>query len=277
LSWTVPEAGKLPGTYYYRAKTVTSSRDSSWSNVQSVRVYPLFVGLKVRYDGMGYIRGLEYYDIGWHETIALDALSDADTVRAQFHGWYDPNPLGFEESFVTSYYSVTSGDWKSSNVPDDPSWKWGASWKLAYESAFTNGSTVQIGGQNFTVSGPKSGTTTYGKSIAYWEFMNQDQFLIYENGDAKQYVRPGEAILRYDAGASRLQVYSNVTRHFYYQGEDIGESVQYVINLTAANSLPGSPGVVMGAESVDAMSGDASPTYQLIPTPTLTRQPMLNP
>ena len=38
LSWTVPDPGKTPGTYYYRAKGRNSWGDSSWSNVQSTVV-----------------------------------------------------------------------------------------------------------------------------------------------------------------------------------------------------------------------------------------------
>ena len=38
LSWTVPDPGKTPGTYYYRVKGRNSWGDSSWSNVQSTVV-----------------------------------------------------------------------------------------------------------------------------------------------------------------------------------------------------------------------------------------------
>jgi hypothetical protein len=243
LFWAVPPEGKLPGTYYYRARVISASGESPWSSVRSVQIYPLFVGLKARYDGMGSVRGRNNYDIGWYETIALDALSGIDSVQAQTHAWYDPNPHGFEESYKTSYFSVNTGDLKSSTAQSDPAWKWEYPWKLTYGAAFTDGSTVQIDGQYFTVRGPKSGTTSYGRSIAYWEFVNQDPFLIYDSGDVKQVIRPGEVILHYDAGASRLLIYNDITRHIYYQGEDIGESVQYVAHLTAANSLPGSPPV----------------------------------
>jgi hypothetical protein len=63
----------------------------------------------------------------------------------------------------------------------------------------------------------------------------------------KQYINAGEAILRYDAGGSGLEIYDNITRHTYYQGDDIGYTVQYISNLTAATSLPGSPPVEFGS------------------------------
>jgi hypothetical protein len=247
LSWQVPAGGKLPGVYYFRVKTKNNYGESDWSEVQSIRVYPLFVGLQVRYDGMGYYRGSESDNIGWHETISLDALTDVDTIQAQFHDWYDPNPFDIEDSTVTSFYSVTTGQWLASNVPEDPSWKWGYSWKRAYDSTFKNGDTVTIDGQKFTVTGPHAGYTTYGKAINYWEFVNQNKFLYWDGGgDWKQYVHPGEATLRYDAGASGLLIYDNVKRHYYYQGDDFGDTIQYISNLTAANSLPGSPPVEFG-------------------------------
>jgi hypothetical protein len=248
LSWETPTGSKVPGTYYFRVKTSTQYGESAWSEVQSVRIYPLFIGLQVRYDGMGYYRGSESDDIGFHETIALDALTDADTIQAQFHAWYDPNPFDIEDGVETDYYSVTTGQWLASNATEDPSWKWGYSWKLAYNSTFANGSTVTIDGQKFTVTGSHTGYTTYGKAISYLEFVNQNKFLYWDNGgDWKQYVHAGEATLRYDAGTSGLLIYDNVRRHYYYQGDDFGDTIQYISNLTAANSLPGSPPVEFGA------------------------------
>jgi uncharacterized repeat protein (TIGR01451 family) len=38
LSWTVPQPGQMPGTYYYRVKARNACGDSRWSNVQSVSV-----------------------------------------------------------------------------------------------------------------------------------------------------------------------------------------------------------------------------------------------
>jgi hypothetical protein len=248
FSWQTSAGSKFPGVYYFRVKTKNNYGESAWSEVQSIRIYPLFVGLKVRYDGMGYIRGIDYYDIGWHETISLDSLTDSDTIQAQFHDWYDPDPLEFGGDYETDYYRVTTGEWLASNVPADPDWKWGASWKLAYDATFVNDSTIQIGGQKFTVKGPIAGTTSYGKPISFWEFVNQNKILYYDDGgDWKQYINPGQAIVRYDAGGSGLLIYRNITRRFYYQGDDIGETVQYIMNLTAASSLPGSPPVEFGS------------------------------
>ena len=103
LSWEAPAGSKYPGVYYFRVKTRTDDGESAWSDVQSIRIYPLFVGLQVRYDGMGYYRGSELDDIGFHETISLDALTDADTIQAQFHAWYNPNPFDLEESTETVF------------------------------------------------------------------------------------------------------------------------------------------------------------------------------
>ena len=57
LSWTVPSPGKTPADYHYRVRALNSWGDSPWSNVRVVTIYPLFVGLQLRWDGNGYIRG----------------------------------------------------------------------------------------------------------------------------------------------------------------------------------------------------------------------------
>jgi hypothetical protein len=94
--------------------------------------------------------------------------------------------------------------------------------------------------------------------FANWEFVNQGKILCYDDGsDWKQYINAEEAILRYDAGGSGLEIYANITRHLYYQGDDIGDSIQYISNLTAASSLPGSPPVEFGLSSQSILS--ASP------------------
>lgn len=241
LNWTVPVPGKLPGTYYYRAKAAYAYGESTWSETRSVTIFPLFVGLKLRWDGVGYIRGSEYYEVGTHDERVLDIITEPDTVRANNHYWYAPNPQGWEDDYWYSYYSVTTGLWKGSSTPGDPAWKWGYSLILGYYSQFVNGETVTIDGQNFTVTGPHSGVTVWGRSIQYWKFVNQNNILYWDGGgDWKQYVHPGDVVLHYDAGNSRLLLFSSILRHYYYQGAVTSDTVQYVDNLTSSNSLPNS-------------------------------------
>jgi len=262
LTWAVPDTGKLPATYYYRAKATGATGESGWSDTQSVTIYPLFVGLSVRWDGAGYVRGYYYYDIGWHGERVLDMLTEPDTIRSNNHNWYDPDPLGFGPEYYYSYYSVTTGQWKASSIPGDPSWKWGYSWKLDYDSQFTNGENVTINGQKFTVTGPHAGYTTWGKTIWYWEFVNQDKFLIWDGGgDWKQYVHAGDAILRYDAGNSLLLIYDNILRRYYYQGGLTSDTVQYIINLTSANSIPDSPQIETSIEVQEESQAPIPPQY----------------
>ena len=64
--YTIPN--RTPGTYYYRVASVNAYGQGPWSNVQSVTIYPLFVGLQVRWDGAGYIRANASYDVGSHES-----------------------------------------------------------------------------------------------------------------------------------------------------------------------------------------------------------------
>lgn len=247
LSWTTPAQGKTPASYFYRLKARNSWGASSWSNIQTVTIYPLFVGLKLRWDGAGYIRGSEYYDVGTHWENNLDILTDPDTIRSSNRQWYDPNPEGWATDTWFSYYSISTGQWKSSSVPDDPSWKWGYSHLLGYTSQFSNGQIVTIDGQAFTVSGPYSGYTAFGKAVQYWQFVNNDKFLYWDGGgDWKQYCHPGDVTLRYDAGNSRLELYSSIMRRDYYQGNLTSDTVQYIENLTYANFFPGVTTSAMG-------------------------------
>lgn len=247
FSWEVQTPGKLPGYYFYRVKTINQYGESNWSEIQGVRIYPLYVGLRVRWDGSGFIRGELSYDIGSHQTKFFSSLIDADTIRCDNRNWYYPNPLDFESESYTTYFSVTTGEFRSSSSIDDPSWKWGAPWRLSYEAAYQNDTKVKIGGQDFTVTGPHSGYTSFGTPIQYWEFINQDRILMYDDGEGyKQYVDEGDARLRYDAGESRLQIFEDIKRQIYIDGDRIDLTVQYIDVLSAATSLPGSPPVVLG-------------------------------
>lgn len=254
LTWTVPTEGKLPRTYYYRVKAKNAYNESTWSETQSITIYPLYVGLKVRWDGKGYLYVLGDYDEpGTHETVHCDALTDSDTIRCKFSFWYDPNPIGWEAEYWNVYYSVQTGAFKSTDAIEDPIVKWGYSWKLAYGSWFNNGDTVHIGGEEFTVTGPIAGYTIYGQSISYWEFVNQETFTVQDDGEGiTSSVHPGDVVLRYDAGSSALLIYDSVKRSFYYEGEYLGYA-HYISNLTAASSLPGSPPVLLTNQVYSAL------------------------
>jgi hypothetical protein len=261
LSWLVPSPGKYPGTYYYRVQGYDYFGLGDWSAPSSVTIYPLFVGLNLRWDGNGYIRGDDYYDIGAHETFIFDALTEPDTIRYNGHQWYNPDPIGFEDEFWITYYSVSTGDWKGSTAPDDPDWKWSPYWFLPYNLKLSNNITVRVDNQPFTVTGPHTGVTSWGRTIQYWQFVNQQKFLIYDDGaGAKQYVNKGEAILRFDAGSSRLRLYDDIKRYLYVQGYTF--TVQYIMTLTQATSIPGSPALVKLPQSGSGDQIDPTPMSQ---------------
>ncbi|MBN1813549.1 MAG: hypothetical protein JXA14_17050 [Anaerolineae bacterium] len=104
FTWTVPSPGKTPATYYYRVKARSQWGDSAWSDSQYVTIYPMFVGLALRWDGEGYIRGDDYYNVGTHHTRNFTDLTAPDTIRAHSFQWYDPNPQGWES---TEYDNLT--------------------------------------------------------------------------------------------------------------------------------------------------------------------------
>ncbi len=243
-SWSTGSDGKLPGTYYYRVRTLDSWDLSEWSEARSITVYPIYVGLRIRWDSTGYLRGTTYANIGAHERLAIDQMVDTDTVRGNWIFWYDPNPYDYPSDEGFSYYQVSTGNYLSSSSTGDPSWKWGYPWILPYDMGFADGGSVSIGEAPFRVHGPYWGTTSYGRPIRYWEFVNTDKILMRDTGgDLTQWVLPGDAVLRYDADATGLLIYESVKRIFYYKDQATSDSVQYIGLLTAATSLPGSPPV----------------------------------
>jgi len=199
---------------------------------------PLFVGMTARWDGTGHGRGSEYWEAGSHLTRHLDTMTDADTIRSSNHLWYSPNPFGWPDETWYSYYSISTLEFKASSLPPDPSWKWGKYWILPYGVSLSNGATVLIDGQPFIVSGPYDGYTAFGKPVRYWELVNRDKFLFWDGGDWQQYVHPSDITLRYDAGSTRLLLYSDVLRHYYYCGEPTSDTVQWIEVLTSTNAWP---------------------------------------
>jgi len=174
---------------------------------------------------------------GTHETRELNGLTDADTIRSHNVYWYDPTQNWASETW-DDYYSISTGYFKSSSVPDDPSWKWGEPWRLPYDWSFGNGQTVTIGDQAFLVSGPYSGYTAFGKAVQYWKLINRDKFLYWDSGgNWKQYVHLGYNLVVRRCSA-RLELYSNILRRYYYRGTLTSYTVQYIENLTSSNSFP---------------------------------------
>ncbi len=206
---------------------------------------PLAVGYQFRWDGNGYIRGSLAYNVGVHTTANFDTMADGDTIRARWSLWYDPNPWAFPSETWDSYYSLSTGYLKSTTSVVDPAWKWGFPLILPFDWRWQNGQTVSIDGQAFVVSGPFP-NYVLGQAIQCWKLTNRDKFLYGDWGDTKQYVNPGDVILEYDAGPSRLNTRSDILRREYYKGNLTQDTVQYIEQLTAASSF--------SAASVTALS-----------------------
>jgi hypothetical protein len=199
---------------------------------------PLFVGLHARWDGEGYIRGDEHYNTGVHIQRDAIEMTDEDVIRIYGRQWYDPNPEAWESETWNEYYSVSTGYRVAASIEADPDWKWGHPWVLPYFWGFEDGLVGPIGGQPFRVSGPYAGYTAFGKRVTYWQFVNTTEFVYWDaGGDWQQRVHPGDITLRYDAGKTRLLLYSNVLRRDYYKAKLMPGTVQYVISLTATNAF----------------------------------------
>ena len=129
-------------------------------------------------------------------TMVFSRMVDADIAEFENRYWYDPNPLGWESEEWFSYYSVGTGDFKSSSSPGDPAFKWGHYKILPYRFSFQDGAIAEIDGQEFRVSGPFQGFGAFGQRITYWRLVNRHKFLYADGGDDwKQYIHPPDGIL----------------------------------------------------------------------------------
>ena len=237
-NWAVPNEGKTPSTYYYRVKAQYNNLESNYSDTQSITIYPLYVGLSLKWAGSGYIRGSEYHNIGYHQDTTVTGLTSGSIGNVHNSAWYDPNPLYIDPDIWDSFYDLVTGEFKSSSSPADPSRKWGEPWFLPYDFSLSDGQISYIDGIEFLATGPHQGVTAFGIPYSYWEMTNQQEFLFWDGGgDWTQRVSAGHIILRYDAGISRLQTYSDVKRSDFFQGNPTNDTVQYVTQLTAASSF----------------------------------------
>jgi hypothetical protein len=199
---------------------------------------PLYLDFYAHWDGVGYLRLDVYETVGTHITRYLDEI-DGNVGRVFNLHWYDPDPYGWGSSDWYEYHSMSSGEYLSSSGSSDPAWKWGYSWIVPYGVQFHNGQVVTIDAQEFTVSGPHSGYTTFGQPVDYWQLVNNKRFLFWDGGgEWKQYVLPGDAKLHYDAGRTRLLIKSDVRRFYYQNGSKTSYNIQYIENLTEADSFP---------------------------------------
>jgi hypothetical protein len=233
--------GQPPCSYFYRVRANNAGGSSDWSDAQSINIYPLHVGLNLRWDGTTQLYVGYTESIGTHQTINFDKMMDADKIRSAWQFWYDPNPENWEGGNGYDYYSISTGEYISTTASEsDPSVKWGYSWRLAYGASFTDSQTVNIDGQPFTVHGPISGQTGIG-TINYWEFTNQSDIVHLDDGEGMTFViHPGNAKLRYDAGPYGLEIYSDITDSVYYYGIDWGYTVRSTESLTGMSFSPAS-------------------------------------
>ena len=204
---------------------------------------PLFVGLQLEWTGSGYGRGSHtnpLWDAAYRLTRDLDMMTDSDTIRSSNYETYTLNPSGWPDDSWYSYYSVSSLQFRSSSAAPNPDWKWDYwDWILPRSAMLSNGAIYMVSGQPFIVSGPFDKYTAFGRAVRYWRLANQNKFLLWDNGgDWTIYAHPNEIILQYDAGETRLLLYYNELRHYYYQGNLVDDTVQWIDDLTATNAWP---------------------------------------
>jgi hypothetical protein len=237
-AWTVPSPGHTPGAYHYRLRATNDWGHSAWSARQTITVPPLFVGLRLRWDGEGYIRYDTPFDVGHHRERIVETLVAEDNVRIRAYNWYDPNPDNWNDSTWTSNYNPTTCDFLASTRDRSSNWKFADPWIMPTSWHPFRTQSFPIDGHPFIVTGPHQGYTAFGKQVEYWKMTNRESILFWDaSGAHQQYLHPGDLILHYDTGPSRLMLYRNVTRSVYEDGRYLG-TIQYITQLTAANTFP---------------------------------------
>lgn len=212
----------------------------------------LHVGLRLRWDGSGYIFFDGYsWRPGTHLTRAVDSQVDGDTVEISGRQWYSPNPLGFDEESWICHYNTVSNRAEYCSGEDDPAWKWGYWWILPSDIVPVGGERITVDGQVFDVSGPHTMQTGYGEAT-YWRLRNRSRFLFYsDGGEWTQHVEAGDANLYYEVGSGML-IYNNIKRTYYKNGESTSNYVQYE-ELISQRSGRGSVSI----EGANAATSDA--------------------
>lgn len=203
------------------------------------RPSPLFVGFSAQWDGLGFIDFDNSYEAGIHRQRYADGMTDQDTLRVIGREWYDPNPFDIDSDEWASFYSITTGDLRSTSRIVNPNWKWSWPWFLPLAWQLWDGIAIDMNGATFLVSGPINGYTTFGQRVQYWELTNPNTVLVWADDHGHdQRAHPGDIVLRYDAGASRLWLYSDIMRRGYEDNELTNDTVHYIQQLTQTNAIP---------------------------------------
>lgn len=214
----------------------------------------LFLGQEMVWDGEGYITLDTYQVVGTHTRRNLDTITAPDIVRSNNHSWYSPNPNGWEDDYWYSYYRLSTGEFLSSSAISDPMWKFAYPWVMPAGWMPQSGEALEIDGEPFSVTGPIDGVTAFGKPIRYWRMENNETILyLDDNSGWNQQVRPGDMELHFDAGESRLLLFSDVLRSVYHNGSTTAYSIRYISMLTGSNAFrigrKASPISVQGEET----------------------------
>lgn len=197
-----------------------------------------FVGFHARWDGEHHIRDTEHTRIGVHLIRDATGLADIDTIILENRLRYEPNPLEWEEREWVEHLTLSTGETVWNSAPPDPSWKWENPWLMPSNWSFENNQSVDIGGQQFRVTGPHISVTSFGFSVNYWKLSNENEFLFWDDGGSwTQMVHSGEIDLWYDID-TRLMLHRDITRILYYEDKETSFTVQNFINLSSSNVFP---------------------------------------
>lgn len=230
---------RIPGSYYYRVRGNAGLAAGPWSHPHSLTIHPLFVGLKLAWQGVGTVTEQgRSADVGYFWEEAIDSAEGNGLGSSQGKQWFAPNPQQWPAENWSSRYDLTTGAFVDTTLAPDPGAKWGSPWILPYSLSLGGLKAVYVDGQVFTVSGPFETATLLGKSLSYWRLVNRDRFLYWEDSQGEaQYVHSGDVELWFEAGRTGLLLRQSIVRHIYRGGAATGDSIRYSLNLVSANAF----------------------------------------
>ncbi len=234
-AWVVPSPGKTPATYYYRVKAKNAWGESSASEAQAIRIYPLFVG-RVAQWSEAYSWKDEPPDVVLNSVSRVEELATADTVRERIRSWCERG-CDFGETIEDRLHSLTTGHSK-------PDGRYSAMklHHIPYDLELRNGHDISLSDLVLSVSGPHSRRLSFNQTVRSWRLTNRHKFYNgYASEQMEWYVHPGDAELWFDAGDTQLLLYQDVTSTLYHNGKRRSETVRMTVNLISSNAYPEMP------------------------------------
>ncbi len=234
--WEVTD--QAPGTYYYRVRAWAGINVGGWSAPQSVQIYPLYVGLRLRWEGTGTVRhpngAVEPIGYRWEQRFSQAVAGTV--VRTVGRQWFEPNPRNWPGQEWTEDYDVADGRLVATSLDGEGSREWGYPWLLPYGLDLTGFRVVSVDGQVFWLEGPLQGQVA-GRTRSYWRLVNRDPIVFWDDGaGSRQVADPGQVELWYAAQVPGLLLHAAMA--YRVEDPEAPYQVQYAFDLVSPDPRP---------------------------------------